>query len=174
MDWTITRAYAVGLGGIYLNMAGREAQGFVEPGEEERAVKQEIIKGLRTLYDEERKTDAVGEVYDTREVYKGPYVGEAPDLIVGFNVGYRVSWPCATGAVTEEIFEDNLKSWSGDHCINPPDVPGILFSNRKIARDKPSIMDIGPTVLDLFGVPVPAYCDGKSFMPDQAGSGEGT
>ena len=174
VDWTRTRAYAVGLGGIYLNLAGREAQGLVEPGEEEQAVKQEIIKGLRTLYDEERKTAAVGEVYDTRKVYQGPYVEEAPDLMVGFNVGYRVSWPCATGAVTEEIFEDNLKSWSGDHCINPPDVPGILFSNRKIASDKPSIMDIGPTVLDLFGVPVPAYCDGKSFLPDQAGNGEGT
>ena len=81
--------------------------------------------------------------------------------MVGFNPGYRVSWTCATGAVTEEVFEDNEKSWSGDHCVNPPDVPGILFCNRKIDADKVSIMDIGPTVLDLFGVPVPDYCDGQ-------------
>ena len=60
---------------------------------------------------------------------------------------------------------DNAKSWSGDHCMNPPDVPGIFFSNRKLDVDGVNIMDIGPTLLDLFGVEVPAYCDGKSFMP---------
>ena len=161
VDWTRTRAYALGLGGIYLNVAGREAQGTVNPGEDSQALKREIIQGLRKLYDDKWSTGAVGEVYDTREVYKGPYVEEAPDLVVGFNPGYRVSWTCATGAVTEEVFEDNEKSWSGDHCVNPPDVPGILFCNRKIDADKVSIMDIGPTVLDLFGVPVPDYCDGQ-------------
>jgi len=161
VDWTQTRAYALGLGGIYLNVAGREAQGTVKPGEDSQALKREIIQGLRKLYDDKWSTGAVGEVYDTREVYKGPYVEEAPDLVVGFNPGYRVSWTCATGAVTEEVFEDNEKSWSGDHCVNPPDVPGILFCNRKIDADKVSIMDIGPTVLDLFGVPVPDYCDGQ-------------
>jgi predicted AlkP superfamily phosphohydrolase/phosphomutase len=161
VDWTQTRAYALGLGGIYLNLAGREAQGTVKPGEDAQALKREIIQGLRKLYDEEWSLDAVGEVYDTREVYKGPYVEEAPDLVVGFKPGYRVSWTCATGAVTEEVFEDNEKSWSGDHCVNPPDVPGILFCNRKIDADQVSIMDIGPTVLDLFGVPVPDYCDGQ-------------
>ncbi|MDA2923856.1 alkaline phosphatase family protein [Acidobacteria bacterium AH-259-L09] len=165
VDWSRTRAYAVGLGGMYLNLAGREAKGIVAPGEEERALKQAIIAELRKLQDEQRETSAVGEVYDTRESYKGPYVSEAPDLIVGFNVGYRTSWTCATGAITEEVFEDNVKSWSGDHCMNPPDVPGIFFCNRKIATDKVSIMDIGPTALDLFGVPIPAYCDGKSLLP---------
>ncbi len=163
VDWTQTRAYALGLGGIYLNVAGREAQGTVKPGEDSQALKREIIQGLRKLYDDKWSTGAVGEVYDTREVYKGPYVEEAPDLVVGFNPGYRVSWTCATGAVTEEVFEDNEKSWSGDHCVNPPDVPGILFCNRKIDADKVSIMDIGPTVLDLFGVPVPDYCDGQAL-----------
>ena len=118
-------------------------------------------QGLRKLYDEEWSLDAVGEVYDTREVYKGPYVEEALIWWWGLSRGYRVSWTCATGAVTEEVFEDNEKSWSGDHCVNPPDVPGILFCNRKIDADQVSIMDIGPTVLDLFGVPVPDYCDGQ-------------
>ena len=106
-----------------------------------------------------------GPTADAGQVFDGPYVGEAPDLIVGFKPGYRVSWTCATGAVAPEIFEDNTKSWSGDHCMNPPDVPGILFSNKKIESDNPGIMDIGPTVLDLFGVPVPGYYDGQSIMP---------
>jgi predicted AlkP superfamily phosphohydrolase/phosphomutase len=165
VDWSKTQAYAVGLGGIYLNIVGREAQGVVPPGEAAAALKQEIRKGLQSLYDEKSDMLAVREVYDTREMYKGPYVDEAPDLIVGASVGYRVSWTCATGAVIEDVFEDNVKRWSGDHCINPADVPGVFFCNRKIHGDTPSIMDVGPTVLDLFGIPVPAYCDGKSLMP---------
>jgi predicted AlkP superfamily phosphohydrolase/phosphomutase len=165
VDWTRTKAYAIGLGGIYLNVAGREAKGIVKPGEEEKALRKEIQERLRELHDDEKNRKAIGEVYDCKVVYQGPYVREAPDLFVGFSVGYRASWDCATGVIAEGIFEDNVKSWSGDHCMNPPDVPGILFCNRKIDAESPGIMDIGPTVLDLFGVPVPAYCDGKSLMP---------
>jgi predicted AlkP superfamily phosphohydrolase/phosphomutase len=166
VDWTKTQAYAVGIGGIYLNLKGREAQGIVQPGEEAESIKEKIIQGLRGLRDDAHKAPAVAEVYDTKKIYKGPYVPEAPDLLVGFKVGYRASWNCATGEVNDQIFEDNVKSWSGDHCMNPPDVPGIFFCNRKLQADKVNIMDIGPTVLDLFGVPVPPYCDGKPLMPD--------
>lgn len=165
VDWTRTKAYAVGLGGIYFNLAGRDANGVVQPGEEEQALRAEIAEKLGALHDDEMNAPAVAQVYDTNEIYKGPYVKEAPDLLVGFKIGYRASWGCATGKVDPEVFEDNGKSWSGDHCMNPPDVPGIFFVNRKIDKDSVSIMDVGPTVLDLFGVPVPAYCDGKSFMP---------
>ncbi|UCF38746.1 MAG: alkaline phosphatase family protein [Acidobacteriota bacterium] len=165
VDWERTRAYAVGFGGIYLNIKGREAQGIVERGEESKQLKQEIIEGLTGLVDPEHDRSAIRAVYDTREVFSGPYVGEGPNLVVGFSVGYRVSWTCATGAVTSEVFEDNTRSWSGDHTVNPPDVPGILFANRRIDSDDPSIMDIGPSVLDLFGVPVPEYCDGSPIIP---------
>ncbi len=165
VDWSKTKAYALGFGGIYLNLAGREARGFVQPGEEERAVKKEIIDGLKKLRDEDNRVDAVREVYDKYDIYSGPYVREAPDLIVGFRLGYRTSVKNVTGGLSEEVFEDNDYDWSGDHNFNPPDVPGMLFCNQKIATDSPSIIDIGPTVLDLFGVPVPPYCDGKSFLP---------
>jgi bisphosphoglycerate-independent phosphoglycerate mutase (AlkP superfamily) len=72
--------------------------------------------------------------------------------------------------VTERVFEDNVKAWSGDHCINPNEVPGVFFCNRKVQEGRANIMDVGPTVLDLFGIQVPAYCDGKSLMPVPAGS----
>ena len=165
VDWSQTKAYAVGLGGIYLNLEGRESQGIVKPSEAQ-AVKQGIREGLTRLYDEARAAHAIKAVYDTQEMYDGPYVEDAPDLIVGAHVGYRVSWTCATGAVAADIFEDNVKSWSGDHCINPDDIPGVLFTSRPIEEDNPSIMDVGPTILDLFGVPAPAYCDGHSLMPN--------
>jgi predicted AlkP superfamily phosphohydrolase/phosphomutase len=166
VDWDKTRAYAVGLGGIYLNVKGQMTRGIVEPGEEEKRLRQEIAGKLRGLRDEAYDAPAVAEVYDTREIYEGPYVREAPDLFVGFHVGWRASWNCATGKIDEEIFDDNVKSWSGDHCMNPPDVPGIFFCNEKLkVKERIHIQDIGPTVLDLFGVRIPPYCDGRSVMP---------
>ncbi len=168
VDWSRTKAYAVGLGGIYLNVRGREAFGIVEPGDEAAAVKRAIAEKLRGARDDARGEAAVASVYDTAEIYRGPYVREAPDLFVGFRVGWRASWECATGTITDETFSDNVKSWSGDHCMNPPDVPGIFFVNRKIRPGNVDIMDVGPTILDLFGVPVPGWCDGKSFLPGEA------
>jgi predicted AlkP superfamily phosphohydrolase/phosphomutase len=176
VDWTRTRAYAVGFGGIYLNLEGREAQGIVKPGETAEQLRREISEGLRALVDEVEGVQPVREVYDCREVYSGPYVADAPDLIVGFRPGHRVGWSSVTGGLSDEVIEDNTRHWSGDHNFNPPDVPGMLFSNRPIAVDTPSIMDIGPTVLDLFGVAIPPYCDGRSLLPaalTTAGAGHG-
>ena len=164
VDWSRTRAYAVGFGGIYLNLEGREAQGIVKPAEVE-ALKREISDGLRALVDDVEEAQPVRQVYDARQVYSGPYVGDAPDLIVGFRPGHRVGWSSVTGGISDDVIEDNTRYWSGDHNFNPPDVPGMLFSNRAIAAEAPHIMDIGPTVLDLFGVAVPPYCDGQSLLP---------
>ncbi len=91
----------------------------------------------------------------------GPYKNEAPDLIVGYHIGYRASWDTAVGKVTDNVFHDNCKAWSGDHCIDRSLVPGVLFCNRKIDDEQPRLMDIGPTVLDMFGVTVPSQMDGK-------------
>jgi predicted AlkP superfamily phosphohydrolase/phosphomutase len=165
VDWARSKAYAVGLGGIYLNLRGREARGTVESGDQAESLKKEIRKRLEALTDPADGSQPVSRVYDTREAYRGPYTSEGPDLIVGFKPGYRASWSSATGGVTAEVFEDNTKSWSGDHCMNPADVPGVFFSNRKIEAGEVDIMDIGPTILDLFGVPVPDYCDGGALLP---------
>jgi predicted AlkP superfamily phosphohydrolase/phosphomutase len=165
VDWTRTKAYAVGFGGIYLNLKGREARGIVQPGEEAEAVKQQIRAGLLDLADPADGRRCVGEVYDTSQVYRGPYAADAPDLIAGFTPPYRVGWSSVTGGVAEQVFEDNTRPWSGDHNFNPPDVPGILFSSRPLEGGQAHIMDIGPTVLDLFGVQTPAWCDGRSLMP---------
>jgi bisphosphoglycerate-independent phosphoglycerate mutase (AlkP superfamily) len=85
-------------------------------------------------------------------------------LIPGYDVGYRVSWDCAKGAVRPELFEDNTKRWSGDHCMDSDVVPGVLFTNVSLADGRTRLMDIGPTVLDLFGVDVPAFMTGRSLV----------
>jgi predicted AlkP superfamily phosphohydrolase/phosphomutase len=161
VDWSRTRAYALGLGGIYLNLAGRERQGIV-PASDAPALKRRIIDGLCALRDGDAR--AIRRVVDVASEWKGPYRHGGPDLLPGYEDGYRVSWDCAKGAVREEMFEDNLKCWSGDHCVDSEIVPGVLFSNVPLRAAGAGLIDVGPTVLDLFGVDTPAYMTGRSLL----------
>lgn len=165
VDWSRTRAYVMGLGGLYLNIKGREALGIVDPSEA-GALEQELIEKLTGLRDEERGEESIGAVYATSKLYSGPYLREAPDLIVGYNDGYRTSWDAAVGKVSARVFEDNGKAWSGDHAVDPHLVPGVLFSNRKVEGADPGIEDLAPTALALFGVPRPAWMEGKPLFGD--------
>ena len=161
VDWSRTRAYTMGLGGLYLNVRGREAQGIVKPGDEAEALKQELIQKLSNLRDEEQGATGIRTVYATDALYRGPYLSEAPDLIIGYADGYRTSWDAAVGVVTKQVFEDNCKAWSGDHSVDPVLVPGVLFCNRKFQADNPGIEDMAPTVLHLFGVDRPGWMEGR-------------
>lgn len=164
VDWSKTKAYGLGLGGIYINQKGRESQGIVSPGEETQALKQEIIQKLSELKDNNDGQSAISNIYDRDELPPGPYLDNCPDFIVGYNEGYRVSWDSVTGKVNSTLIEDNTKAWSGDHCIDPRLVPGVFFSTHKITSTSPSIVDIAPTVLDLFGITPPGYMDGRSLV----------
>ncbi len=167
VDWSQTRAYALGLAGIYLNLKGRESQGIVEPGPESLKLKQELIEKLSGFPDQEKGQVAINRLIDTEKIYSGPYRDNSPDLIVAYNQGYRASWDSVVGMVNQTVFEDNKKAWSADHCLDPEVVPGVFFSNFKFQSEKPGIIDIAPTVLDLFGVKAPAYMDGQSLLAGQ-------
>jgi predicted AlkP superfamily phosphohydrolase/phosphomutase len=168
VDWEKTKAYALGLGGLYINQKGREANGIVLAGEETRALKAELRRKLNGLRDEAAGDVAITEAYDRDKVYSGPYAGNAPDLIIGYNQGFRASWDSVTGKVDSTVFEDNTKAWSGDHCIDPRHVPGVFYFSRKIEAKTPSIIDVAPTVLTLFGLPVPAHMDGRPLLDSDA------
>ncbi len=161
IDWSQTRAFAIGLAGIFLNLKGRESQGIVDPSDEAGKLREEIAGKLSKLIDGGANQSAIKQVYNAMKVYNGPYKEEAPDLIIGYNRGYRASWETAVGQVTDAIFHDNTKAWSGDHCIDHSLVPGVFFCSRPVENDNPRLMDIGPTVLDMFGVDVPNNMDGK-------------
>lgn len=162
VDWSQTTAYALGFGGIYINRAGRESKGIVKQ-EDAGRIKEEIRAGLFQLFDEQQQQSPIREVYDTQKTYRGPYVNDAPDLMVGFQVGYRASWATVTGGMGESLIEDNTRPWSGDHNMNPGDVPGMLFSNRALDAESPHITDLAPTILDVFGIHPPAHMDGRAI-----------
>lgn len=162
VDWSRTRAYTMGLNGLYLNIKGRERYGIVDPSEAD-ALKQELSAKLDGLVDPASGKIGITGVFECDAVYRGPYVDNAPDLLVGYGGGYRASWDSVTGRVTPGVFEDNVKAWSGDHCIDPRLVPGVLFSNQKIAEEKPAIVDVAPTILQLFGLPMQKHFDGKAW-----------
>ena len=169
VDWSRTKVFALGLGGMFLNIKGREGQGIVEPSEAKQ-LKKEIIGKLDGLKDEEKGTVGINKIYDADDIYRGPYRENSPDMIIGYNVGYRVSWKGATGVVNETVFDDNTKAWSGDHSLDPNLVPGVLFSSRKLPAKNPALMDLAPTILEFFGVAPPAYMDGKSLLKEASES----
>lgn len=150
VDWERTRAYAVGLGGIYLNLAGREAKGIVRP-EEAAGLTAKIAQGLTGLEDPGRGV-AIRSVRTRETLYDGPYAGESPDLVTLFSAGYRVSWGASMGGVGEHLIEDNTKLWSGDHIVDPALVPGMLAMNRPFRADGARLEDLTPTILDALGV----------------------
>jgi predicted AlkP superfamily phosphohydrolase/phosphomutase len=151
IDWARTRAYGLGFNALYLNLAGREGNGIVNENEKARLL-DEIVTKLQAVRDPANGAQPIPFVYKTSEVYHGPYGADAPDLIIGYNLGYRCSWESAIGKYPSGLFKPNTKLWSGDHCMAYELVPGIILSNRKISSAKPYLYDLAPSILDLFKI----------------------
>jgi predicted AlkP superfamily phosphohydrolase/phosphomutase len=163
VDWSRTHAYALGFGSIYLNIKGREKQGIVQVGAEADALMKAVSEKLEGLKDPKNGLNAVKSVYRCSDIYSDNKGQKSPDLVVGFHGGYRASWQTAVGGAPPEIFEDNLKKWTGDHIVDPTCVPGIFLSNFKINNKNPHQMDLAPTVLTCFGLK-PENMEGKSLL----------
>ena len=166
VDWSRTKAYSMGLGEIYVNLRGREAQGIVEPGAEYDALRAEIRSGLLELVDEATGRKPVENVYTREEAYGSFDPNVIPDIFVTNSEGYRVSWQASLGVVTPDLFEENRQVWSGDHCSVDPDVvPGILFSSRPLRTDpRPSMADVPATVYKVLGLAPPEKLDGEPLF----------
>jgi len=164
VDWKKTQAYALGFGSIYLNLKGREKHGIVEAGTQAASVSDSIREKLTQLTDPKDGQQAIRNVYKNNEIYSGNQLSHAPDLVVGFEDGFRGSWQTAIGGAPPELMEDNLKKWSGDHIFNAGDVPGIFFINREISATQPNLLDIAPTVLDCFHISKPESMEGDSLL----------
>jgi predicted AlkP superfamily phosphohydrolase/phosphomutase len=165
VDWSRTRAYAMGLGQIYFNLRGREAKGIVGAGAEYRQLADELSAALLTLKDPEDGSPVVRAVYKRDDVYSGEFLHNAADLQVGMEDGYRVSWQTTLGGSPQGIVYANMKKWSGDHGgYDYKTTAGVLISTRPISQSEARIIDIAPTVLKYFGLTVPKDIDGKSLF----------
>jgi predicted AlkP superfamily phosphohydrolase/phosphomutase len=162
--WRRTRAFGLGINGLYVNLRGREAEGVVKPGEEYEALIAEISEKLLAYRDPETGAAPVKHVYRSKDVYQGDQVEIGPDLVVGFARGYRCSDESALGDFSNEIISPNLSKWTGDHCMATDEVPGILVANRPLLVSDPALTDFAATVLHLYGVERPKSIGGRPLF----------
>lgn len=152
VDWSKTRAYGLGLNGLYVNMQGREKYGIVPPSEADALIA-EISKKLLAVRDPQTGLSPITRMDAASHVYQGRYARTGPDVIVGYNRGYRGGWESILGSFPKDIIENNTNAWSGDHCMDYTLVPGVILSNRKIEDEAPALTDIAPTILSEFQIP---------------------
>jgi predicted AlkP superfamily phosphohydrolase/phosphomutase len=163
-DWSRTKAYGIGLNGLYVNQRGREAEGIINAGSDSENLIREIARKLEQTVDPKTGERAVLRAFIARDVYRGPHLEHAPDIILGFNRGYRISWTSPLGRFPKEIFEDNTEKWSGDHMGAPEILPGILAANREIKAGSPALYDVTATILSVFGIPKPVEMIGEAVF----------
>jgi len=164
VDWSQTRAYGLGLNGLYVNLEGRDRNGIVESGAQADALIRELKEKLLNVKDPKSGLAVITRIDRATEAYQGLYLGSGPDLVVGYNRGYRAGWKTILGAFPPEILEDNTNAWSGDHCMDYTLVPGVLLSNRQISAEAPALTDIAPTILSEFGIAKPQAMMGESVF----------
>jgi predicted AlkP superfamily phosphohydrolase/phosphomutase len=152
VEWSGTRAYSIGLNGLYVNLQGRERNGIVRPAERDSLLG-EIAERLKATIDPETGNPAVSQVYLRDETYTDGGQREiGPDAVIGYWKGTRGADASALGEVGKEVLADNDKPWSGDHEMDTPDVPGILVSSRPLKRPAVNLRELHASVLAEFGV----------------------
>lgn len=165
VDWTHTRAYGLGFNGLYFNLRNRESQGILS-AEQAQALKSELTQKLLALRDPGNGRPLVHQVYDSTKIYSGSWRERAPDLVIGYEKGYRVAWETALGQRSNQIFRDNLDHWNGDHLIDPQLVPGVLLCSRPIHKADPTLQDLAPTILKQFQVAPPPTMTGRNLLEE--------
>lgn len=143
MDWSRTKAYAMGLNALYINRDGTEREALT-------------IEIMRRLQAEKPAIENVVRLPKSGNRY-------APDLIVGYAPGYRASWETALGELSSEVITDNDDAWIGDHCMAAEAVPGVLVSNRKFSIRDPQLKDLTVTILREYGIPPDPKMKGRAI-----------
>ena len=160
IDWSRTKAYGLGLNLLYLNRRGREREGIVSEDERDGLL-QNITEGLEALRDPQTHEPVVSKVSRPQAT---THVEISPDLIIGYNRGYRCSDSSALGKVGDTVLEENRDKWSGDHCMDPALVPGILVSSVPLTSGDASLVDLTASILAYFGVPATEGLAGHSII----------
>lgn len=150
VDWSATRAYGLGLNGLYLNLQGREDRGVVAAADRSALLDEIAGKLLRTI-DPQTGAPAITKVYrPDRSFVAANHPDISPDLIVGYAKGTRCSNESALGGIPAEVITDNTGMWSGDHCMDHEAVPGLLLTNRPLHRPAASLDALAEAIVAEF------------------------
>jgi len=172
VDWSKTKAYALGLNGLYINLEGREERGIVKPGKEYEDLLDQLERDLLEMRDPQDDQQVVTLVVRTGRDFHGPEIEVGPDVIVGYNWGYRSSWKSPLGEFPRGVYVDNDDAWSGDHSVDYRHVPGVLLTNRRITLEKPALYDLSVAILDHYGIDKPSQMIGSDCLGEPVTRGE--
>ncbi len=165
VDWGKTKAYAVGLNSVYLNIAGREGQGIVQANDIDGLLAD--LKTKLSAWKDEDGNTVVEKVRLKHEIYSGPYTRFGPDLLIGYASGFRASSETGLGKVPAESLEPNRDHWGADHCMDADIVPGVIFANRDLT-------DFGGiSFRDIPFLAIGKHLDQSHLKPPTQAAGEG-
>ncbi len=166
VDWSRTKAFAIGLNSLYINVKGRDKNGIVSP-EDRAALAQEITVKLGQWVDADTGNRVVSQPLTREEAYSGPQVENAPDILVGYGPDYRASWATTSGEIPDVLFEPNMDEWSGDHCVDARLVPGVLLTNQSLIMERADLRDLTAAIVAYFGVDLPQQLEGRPVFSAQ-------
>jgi len=167
INWEKTKAFVVNgsiYGHIYINLKGREPLGVVNPGSEYEELRDYIAAAAGEIKNPETNKPVVAKVYRREEVYSGPKIGDAPDLIIVPEEGYYFR---------SSIFQDNSKIVTKNRIrrdlMGTHQQDGIMvfsgpFIKENTKINKANLVDIFPTILYCLGLEVPDYCEGRVLL----------
>jgi predicted AlkP superfamily phosphohydrolase/phosphomutase len=165
VDWGQSRAYALGLNSVYLNLTNREGQGIVDPGQVEPLLVE--LQEELSAWNGPDGGPLVQNTWRRDEALQGPLATYGPDLLVGYSAGYRGSAQTGIGSWEGESLEPNRDHWRADHCFDPESVPGVIFSNQGLQnypnpsyRDFP-VLAVGEGITDGGFRPPPSQSSGE-------------
>jgi predicted AlkP superfamily phosphohydrolase/phosphomutase len=168
--WEQTKAYALGAGGnIYVNVAGREPGGIVEPGTAYEQVRQELVAALMTMRDPESGKPIVKQVHRREELYSGPFLEQAPDLIIEWT-DYAY-WGRGQYDSQAPVFQRQRHlDFSDQPLTGSHRLEGILIAHGPGIRQGETIegttlLDLAPTLLGMLGIQAPKEMDGRFLSP---------
>jgi hypothetical protein len=142
-----TKAYALGLNGLYLR---------------DKKAGPELWRQLLDFRDPENDRPVIASLLQTNPSPENRDI--APDMIVGYAAGYRASWETALGDAPSGLITNNDDAWIADHCIDPGEVPAVLFTTRKTSNITPRLKDLPVSLLESYGVVRPAQMTGRSIF----------
>jgi predicted AlkP superfamily phosphohydrolase/phosphomutase len=149
-------AYSLDPGRVFIRVRGREKDGCVSPGADYEALRDEIAAAALQLRDPDSDDPFFQSAFQSEELYHGPHVAQAADLILAPYDGYDPK-----GALYRDSLTDRGDELVGMHTH---DDAMLYIGEHKIPQAEVSVLDVLPTILDLMGVPHPQDLDGQSLL----------